>query len=187
MNADEISRRVVEILNSHQIPYMLVGSLSTNFHSISRSTQDADIVIPERLIETAHTIAGEFPDLRLDPQIGFESVTGTKKLMLHAADSGGFIVELFDQANDGHDRERFQRRLRVDWLGITAWIATAEDAVVTKLRWAESQGRRKDVDDARTIIAMKGQTLDWPYIENWCDQHGSRQLLERIRGELRRS
>lgn len=53
MTAEEISLRVVEILNEHRVPYMLVGSLSTNFHSIVRSTKDADFVVPERLAETA--------------------------------------------------------------------------------------------------------------------------------------
>ena len=24
-------------------------------------------------------------------------------------------------------------------------------------------------------------TIDWPYIEGWCDKHGTRPLLERIR------
>ena len=53
MTAEEISLRVVEILNSSGVDYMLVGSLSTNFHSIVRSTKDAEIVIPDKLSETA--------------------------------------------------------------------------------------------------------------------------------------
>jgi hypothetical protein len=186
MTAEEIALRVVEILNSHSVDYMLVGSLSTNFHSIVRSTKDADIVIPDKLSEIARLIAREFNELKLDPQFGFESVTATKKLILRAPESEGFVVELFGQADDEHDIERFRRRMRVDWFGRTAWIATAEDAIITKLRWAHRLAREKDVTDVRMVIATKGDALDWPYIEKWCDIHGSRPLLERIRDELRR-
>jgi hypothetical protein len=79
MNAEAISLRVVDILNEHSIDYMLVGSLSTNFHSIVRSTKDADIVVQAGLEDTAKLIAREFDILRLDPQYGFESVTGTEE------------------------------------------------------------------------------------------------------------
>ena len=186
MTAEEISLRVVEILNEHQIPYMLVGSLSTNFHSTVRSTKDADIVISTNLGETARLIAREFDLLRLDPQFGFKSVTATKKLILRATEGEGFIVELFGQSDDAHDQERFRRRKCVDWLGRPAWIASAEDAVVTKLRWAHSVGREKDIGDVRNVIAIKGDSLDWAYIEQWCNVHGSRQLLDKLRDELRR-
>jgi hypothetical protein len=184
MNAEAVSLRVVEILNKHQIPYMLVGSLSTNFHSIVRSTKDADFVVPDGLAEAARTIAREYPTLVLDPQFGFQSVTGTKKLILRASDSGGFIVELFGPADDPHDIERFRRRMKVDWLGRPTWIATAEDAIVTKLRWGHLLARAKDVADVQTVIAIQRDALDWPYIERWCDEHGSRPLLEKIRAEL---
>ncbi len=185
MNAEDISLRVVEILNEHATPYMLVGSLSTNFHSIVRSTKDADFVIQANLGDTAQLVAREFDLLRLDPQFGFESVTATKKLILRAQAGEGFIVELFGLSDDPHDQLRFSRRQRVDWLGRPTWIATAEDAVVTKLRWAHNLGREKDITDVRTVIAIKGESLDWPYIEHWCDQFGSRPLLEKIRQELR--
>jgi hypothetical protein len=38
----------------------------------------------------------------------------------------------------------------------------------------------------RKLIAIKGDNLDWPHFERWCDEHGSRPLLEEIRAELRR-
>jgi hypothetical protein len=161
-----------------------VGSLSTNFHSIPRSTKDADIVIQASLGDAARLIADHCPELRLDPQFGFESVTATKKLNLRA-EAEDFTVELFGLSDDPHDQQRFERRRLVEWEGRPAWIASAEDAVITKLRWGHVAGRRKDLVDVSTVIASKGETLDWPYVEGWCDRHGSRKLLEQIRQELR--
>jgi hypothetical protein len=185
MTSEEISLRVVEILNQHHIPYMLVGSLSTNFHSVVRSTKDADIVVQSDLGEAARSIARECDSLRLDPQYGFESVTATRKLVLRAQGGEDFVVELFGISDDPHDQERFRRRVCVDWFGRPTWIASAEDALVTKLRWSQHTGREKDIADARNLIASKGDTLDWPYVESWCDRHSTRELLDKLRKQVR--
>ncbi|MCE9544719.1 MAG: hypothetical protein K8T25_04260 [Planctomycetia bacterium] len=184
MMAQEMYLRVVAILNAHDVPYMLVGSLSTNFHSIIRATKDADIVIQSSLRETAAIIARDCPALHVDPQLGFENVTATTKIELRTA-SNDFAIELFGLSDDPHDQLRFQRRTRVDWLGEPTWIASLEDALITKLRWALTPGREKDVVDARNVIAIQQDAIDWPYVEQWCDQHRSRQLLEKLRGEVR--
>ena len=83
--------------------------------------------------------------------------------------------------NYPHHRDRFCRRLEryVPELDLVAWIATAEDMVIQKVRW----NRDKDRDDARNILAVQGEALDFAYIERWCDEHGTRSRLE----ELRRS
>jgi len=184
MTADDIVFRVLDVLNEQNISYMLVGSLSTNFHSIPRSTQDADIVIQSSLGVAARLIATRCPELCLDPQFGFESVTGTKKLVLRA-EAEDFVIELFGLSDDPHDQERFRRRKQVEWENRIAWIASAEDAIITKLRWGHQAGRRKDLVDASAVIGFKGDAIDWPYVEAWCDRHGSRKLLEQIREELR--
>jgi hypothetical protein len=186
MTAEEISLRVVAILNEHQIPYMLVGSLSTNFHSTVRSTKDADIVIQAGLSDTARLVARECDALQLDPQFGFESVTATRKLMLRSKSGDPFVVELFSTSDDPHDQERFRRRTCVDWNGCPTWIATAEDALITKLRWSQTAGREKDIADARNIIAIQVDALDWPYVEAWCERHGTRSVLDRLRRECER-
>ncbi len=56
---------------------------------------------------------------------------------------------------------------------------------MTKLRWLLLQNRPKDRIDIESVIAVQGDAIDWPYVEAWCDQHGSRNLLEQIREELR--
>jgi hypothetical protein len=30
---------------------------------------------------------------------------------------------------------------------------------------------------------VRASKLDWPYVESWCDRHGTRALLERVRRE----
>ena len=53
--------------------------------------------------------------------------------------------------------------------------------VVAKLRWALSLNRPKDAEDTRGVIAVQGERLDWNYIRRWCDAHGTRELLDKVR------
>ena len=83
-------------------------------------------------------------------------------------------------SNDAHDQERFKRRRASSYEGQPTFVLTAEDYIVTKLRWPRS----KDFDDARDVIAMQGDALDWNYIHHWADIHGSRAKLERVRASI---
>jgi hypothetical protein len=185
MNVDEIVSSVIAILNGQNVPYMIVGSLATNFYCVPRSTQDGDFVVQGSLAQLARTISQASNALRFDPQMGFESVTATKKIVLHTLDHD-FEIELFELSNDEHDQARFARRLNVELLGESAWIATIEDMIVTKLRWAEDAGREKDTLDLRNLIAVQQDAIDWSYVEAWCAQHGTRGVLDRLKRECER-
>jgi hypothetical protein len=65
----------------------------------------------------------------LDPQLGFESVTATKKALLHT-EQHDFHIELFELSDDDHDQARFSRRVKIETLGTYAWIATPDDLIV---------------------------------------------------------
>ena len=60
------------------------------------------------------------------------------------------------------------------------WIPTAEDVIVQKLRWA----RRKDIDDARNVLAVCADTLDWDYLTRWVSLHGTLDLLNQLQVEV---
>jgi hypothetical protein len=180
---DEAVVAVIGALEASHLPYMIVGSLATNFHGIPRSTADADFVLalaPHALERFTESLP---PELRLQPQGSFETVTGTLRYVIEL-DASPFVCELFVLSDDPHDRDRFSRRERVDILGRTASIASAEDMIVTKLRWAQLGNRHKDVDDARNIIAVRDHDLDWPHIRRWCAEHGTLDLLEQIRTSI---
>jgi hypothetical protein len=55
-----------------------------------------------------------------------------------------------------------------------------EDVIITKLRWSKQGKRHKDVEDVAGVIAVQREVLDLPYIRHWCDQHGTRELFDRL-------
>ena len=59
-----------------------------------------------------------------------------------------------------------------------------EDMIVTKLRWAVEAQRAKDRDDVRNMVAVRGDSLDWRYIRQWCTVHRTLGQLEAIRSTI---
>ena len=179
MMSDEATLAVIDALEALGVPYMIVGSLSTNFYGVARSTQDADFVIQLGKVGIADVMATVGPTFRLDPQMSFETITGTTKFVLSLAGSP-FKIELFQLSDDAHDRERFGRRRQGFVAGRQAFVPSAEDVVVMKLRWSRGGARTKDLDDARNVVAVQRRVLDWDYLHRWCDAHGTRPLLDKI-------
>lgn len=183
MNSVEATVAVIAVLEELAIPYLLVGSLSTNFYGIARSTRDADFVI-ELGDQSVATIAARLgPAFRLDPQMSFETVTMTMRHLIDVTEIE-FKIELFHLSEDAHDRDRFRRRCHVQFLDRQVSLPTPEDVIVTKLRWAVMSKRSKDRNDVQDVLAVQGSTLDWEYVYHWCDQHGTRALLDEIRQSI---
>ncbi len=162
---------------------MLVGSNSSSAYGIPRSSQDADFVIElgeKSIMELSRRLN---PSIRIDPQMSFETVTMTRRYVAEVVGIP-FKIEFFLLNDDPHNQERFRRRQRVSVLDRQVWMPTPEDVIVTKLHWALLANRSKDRDDVRDVIAVQGDRIDWDYVHGWCEQHGTRALLDEIRASI---
>jgi hypothetical protein len=124
------------------------------------------------------------PSFKIDPQLSLKMVTGTWRQIIHIPEIP-FMIELFELSQDDHDQSRFSRRQQRTLLGRQAWLPTAEDVIVQKLRWSIAARRGKDFDDAVAVIAVQEaeSRLDWTYIEKWCAEHGTLEILAEARAE----
>lgn len=183
MTSTEATLAVIDSLEAMQIPYMLVGSISSRAYGITRSSKDADIVIElggRSLKPLAERLGQSF---KLDPQMSFETVTMTTRHIIEVAEVP-FTIELFHLSEDEHDQERFRRRRRIKLFDRETWLPQVEDVVITKARWAQQGRRSKDTEDVRDVISVQGDALDWNYIYAWADRHGTRALLDEIRKSI---
>ncbi len=185
MTPKEATAAVIDALNDLQIPYMLVGSFSSNYYGIPRATQDADFVV-QLQSKTITELTGRLgPSFQLDRQMSFETITATTRYVLHLVNNA-FSIELFLLSNDAHDAARFTRRCKKPILDREGFVPSVEDVIITKLRWSREGGRVKDAEDVRNVIAVQNDRIDWDYVYSWCDQHGTRELLDEIRASLPR-
>ena len=158
---------VIDALAALGVPFMLSGSLASNFYGVPRATQDADLVVEFTRLEPEVLAIRLGPGFEIDLQLAFETVTGSRRLAIHAKELP-FDVELFGLTDDPHDQERFARRRFVDLLERHVAVPTAEDVVINKLRWWKLAKRHKDLDDARNVVAIQRSMLDRQYVQRWC-------------------
>ncbi len=184
MGSTDLVLRMIRLLNDLTIPYMLVGSYSSNYYGRPRSTKDADFVVAlrgDQLNELQHGLGGDF---RIDPQMASETVTmHTRHLIVHPASA--FQIELFVSTDEPYKQARFIRRRQVEFEGLSAWLPSPEDVIIQKLRWSQSANREQDVTDAAGVIRVQKRLgLDLTYIRDWTGQHGTRELFERLLADV---
>ena len=175
MSQFDLLRTVLRILGSLQIEHMLVGSYASSFHGESRSTHDVDLVIdlPEEKIPL---LANAFDERRY-----YISMTALRERRLaNVIDThSGDKVDLFFVSDKLDSRREFSRRQPHRIFDTQVYIATAEDVILSKLRWdAHLGGSEQQRSDITNILRIRKDQLDWSYLYRYAaDQRVVLDLL----------
>ena len=181
MHSPDAVAFVIDALNSLGSAYILTGSVASSAYGEPRSTLDADFVLEvkgDEMNRLRRMLESEFES---EPQTSFETVTGKAQHRFRHRRTK-FLIEVFEaRFEDAHERSRFGRRTLASFAGKKTFFPTAEDVVVQKLRWFKQLRRTKDRDDVVKVILVQWNTLDWRYIQNWCQEHETLEILEKVR------
>lgn len=180
MSAAAVLRLVLGALAEAGVPYMLVGSFASTVHGAPRTTQDIDLVIdptPQSLslfvalLESSTAYVGPDPLEALERRDQFNVVD---------ADSS-WKIDLVIRKDRDFSRTEFERRVEASLFGMPVWTATAEDTVLAKLEWAAISGSDRQLADAATVLAVRGDAIDQAYLDHWAAELGVADLLDRAR------
>jgi hypothetical protein len=184
MNLIQLAVAIFDRAESCGVEHMAVGAIAAGTYGIPRATKDIDLLVS---LDAMHGIQKLIPALEdiieFEAQAQFDTITWGRRHVGTSRAAPPFKVELFEMFDDPFVLSEFSRRERrfVPLLEREIWLPTAEDIIVQKIRW----GRPKDLDDARDVLAVQGpETLDMPYIENWCATHGTSERLKDIIASL---
>ena len=178
MTLEALAVKVIEAAESAGVDFMAVGAIAAGAYGVPRSTRDVDLLVAiSRKGGISAVVAQLDPIVEFNAQVVFDTLTWGRRHVGHSRSAPPFKVELFEVFDDPFVQSEFARRQKVfvPMLSRDTWLPTPEDVVVQKLRW----GRSKDLDDARDVLAVQGaESLDMPYIEKWCAQHGTTERLK---------
>lgn len=184
MTIEGLASAVLDACEAESVAYMLTGAFAFNFYGIPRATKDVVVVIELPGSDPFPKLISRLSGLvEFDEQVQFDTLTWGKRQVGITRESPPLKVELFELFEDPFVVSQFRRRkiLRSADLGREAWLPTAEDVVVQKLRW----GRNKDLDDARDVLAVQEpENLDMNYIRKWCGEHETTELLDAALAEI---
>jgi hypothetical protein len=146
---------------------MLTGSVASSSHGMPRSTRDVDIVIaPSRAQLVA--MMREFPssDYYADEQQALEALN--RRSQFNIIDQAtGWKVDFIIAEDSEYGREAMARRKAIEIAGAAVFVASAEDVLIAKLRWAKISGSERQLQDVAGIITTQADNLDVAYVESW--------------------
>jgi hypothetical protein len=180
MTEQQLLLDCLQRLNTCAIPYLLTGSMASNYWGVPRTTHDLDFVVqlqPEIVSPLVQAFAGDFfiqeDSVRsaLQPPYQFNALDQRSALK----------IDFWVLRDDPFEQEMFARRQVVSLFGTLAWIASAEDVLLHKLFWNRQNPSDRQLLDAAGIWALQQSHLDLKYLSQWASVLKVDDVLEPIR------
>ena len=152
------------LLNDHEIPYMISGSVAANLYTVPRMTMDLDIVIelPEHRVSQFVML---FTNHYLNEYTIHEEVK--RKGMFNIIDNeSGFKIDFIIRKDDEYSKVAFSRRVPNKDMGVEAWVISLEDLILAKLRWIQDLYSEKQASDIENLLFSP---CDVNYIKKWAN------------------
>ena len=159
-------QKIVTVLETEKIAYMIVGGFAVSFYNRVRFTADIDVIIqvyPHHI----QRIVQHFPDwLPFVEPFKESSSRGTVFNMIDF--DTGVKYDFMTYQDSDYNWTAFERRRQVDFQGIPCMIASPEDLIISKLQWYALSKSEKQLADITYLLAEL--KLDKQYIEVWCNR-----------------
>ena len=176
----DVLKLVAERLQHADIAYMISGSIALNYYAQPRLTRDIDIVVALQREDTERVINLFAEDFYIDADAVRNAIAQLGMFNIIHYDHV-LKVDFIVRKETPYRQEEFARRMTVEIHGVTMWLVTAEDLLLSKLLWAAESHSEMQLQDVRNLIRAVAD-LDWAYIERWADELTIGELLREVRG-----
>ncbi len=159
--------KIIGVLNSLGIPYMLSGSVAMSLYIVPRATRDFDFIIHL----APRDVAGFVAHFREGYYCNEESVKdavrnpGMFNIIDHAS---GYKADFMVLKNEVYRQTEFDRRKAIDYFGKTIFVVSPEDLLLSKLIWIQYLQTGIQIEDIRNLRQI--EELDWHYIRDWVNR-----------------
>lgn len=174
---------VTESMEKFGIPYLIAGSLASSIHGIARATRDVDI-IADMLEKDIEAFKDDLKDrFYIDSEMIREAIKYHSSFNLIHLESM-FKVDVYILKEDAFSKEEFKRKKKIA-ISLspekTAYVASAEDTILSKLEWFRMGGGVSDRqwNDALGILKVQRGQLDMEYLQYWARELNLADLLQR--------
>jgi hypothetical protein len=170
---------VVSRLEALNISYMITGSIALAAYATPRMTRDIDIVI-DCDVNQAVALAKAFEVDSYTSVDAARDAASSRGMFNIIHDESLLKVDFIVRPADEFNRERFERRRRIDLGDFAAFFSSPEDLILAKLLWRRDTGSVQQARDVQTLLAS-GHGLDWSYLQLWSARLNLAEDLEQLR------
>jgi hypothetical protein len=159
--------------SSLRIPYMLTGSMAMNYYAEPRMTRDIDMVVAIAPGEAAPVAAAFEDDYYVERRAVEEAVAHASMFNLLHRESV-IKVDCIIRKESEYRRLEFERRHAVEIEGLSTFIVSKEDLILSKLDWAKDSHSEFQLRDVRNLLATG---YDHDHVKTWAPRLGLEALL----------
>jgi len=172
MSVPDVFRRIIVLLDQAGIGYMLSGSFASAYYGAPRSTQDIDFVI-EATPAQLRAFVDALPSNEYYADLNAALEAHQRQSMFNMIDlATGWKIDLIIRKSRAFSHEEFRRRQRVSLQDVSLFVASAEDAVISKLEWAKVAQSRRQIEDVAALLRVRWDLMDRSYLEKWIAELG---------------
>ena len=182
-----ITLLVIDAFEKLSVPYLIGGSLASALHGTARSTFDTDLVADIKIEQVESLVRMLVSEFYIDQSMILDAIHHKSSFnIIHLATM--FKVDIFISRQRPFDRAQFERRaaqvIATDPERM-AYIASAEDTVLTKLEWYRLGGdvSERQWRDVLGVLKVQADRLDLAYLHRWAVELGVADLLAKSLAE----
>jgi hypothetical protein len=172
----DVLRIISDRLRTAAVPFMLTGSFALGYYGKPRMTRDLDFVVALLEQHVDPLVRVFSPDFYIDEEFVRAAVKSQRMFNLMHLDSA-IKVDFIVRKNSEYRYVEFERRKSVEFAGVSTWITSREDLILSKLVWASDSGSEMQLRDVRTLL---DESVDWAYLKAWAAKLGVAAKLDEI-------
>jgi hypothetical protein len=177
----ELLKFVRQLLESLGIEYMLTGSLASSAQGDPRMTHDIDLMVKLDAPSAERLTAAFLADDYYVSDVAVKAAVGRRGMFNVLKTSTGQKIDFYVLPDEEYEQIRFARRVPLSVSGEEVFATTAEDTIVSKLRWAKlCGGSERQMQDALRVFEMQAATLDRAYIDLWIERLELKPLWDEL-------
>ncbi len=177
MNQLDALTQFIRDLNSLGVPYMITGAYAVSYFGLPRATHDLDIVVGIKSIDI-DKICRKFAKGYIVDKDMVENAVQYRTHFSIIHNKSDLKIDLWILKETSGEKKKFVRRKKVSLFGVSTYIISAEDMVLTKLEWFKRSKNTKHLDDVVGIIKVQARKLDKAYIKRTLEKLGIKKYWD---------
>lgn len=174
----EVLKLVTGRLAAAGIPYMVTGSIATNFYAVPRMTRDIDVVVELREQDVDRIVALFQADFYIDRDAVAQAVQLRGMFnIIHTVHV--LKVDCIVRKDSDYRQVEFSRRRAVSVEGHPFHLVAPEDLILSKLDWVRNVRSEVQLSDVRNLLASV-ENLDRDYLKHWAEKLGLSALYREV-------
>ncbi|RMG55867.1 MAG: hypothetical protein D6722_27255 [Bacteroidetes bacterium] len=163
----DVLKHLCQTLEDTGIPYMLSGSMALNVYTIPRMTMDIDVVLGITAASAEGFISALENDFFVDDEV-IQAEVRRQGMFNLVHKKTAVRIDCIVQKHTPFRQAEMERRQYLDMGGFSAYVASIEDLILSKLIWIQDLQSEKQMEDLRQLLASR--RADLAYIRHWVER-----------------